>query len=463
MKGSGELAGNVGLVESAAVRAGPRQIRISVTGESMMSWLQRYRVRHFLRTSFWVMPVAVLVATVGVGPLVRWLDYKLGWRWLDFTPDGARAILSGLSTSMLTFLVFVLSSMLLVVQLASAQLTPRIIAMAFADRVGKAMVSVLVFSNAFALGVLGRIEAVRVPQMSVLIALVSALIGIVLFLWFVQRLGSRLRPISVLRLVSEQGRSVIDSVYPLPFDVARSEHAAYLPEVLQKDARVIDHGRDSGVLLAFGESVLVRTAQAADCIIEMVAQVGDFVSRGDPLFRISPAARLVDDKALQDAVALGPERTLEQDPGFAFRIMVDIASRALSPAINDPTTAVLAIDQIHRLLRHVGSRQLDSGMICDSEGKLRLIVPAPRWEDFVCLAVSEIRLFGAKSLQVPRRLQAMLEHLIEVLPSPRAPALRQELALLHKAVDREYPEAEDRQRAETSDRQGLGGSSSQNV
>jgi uncharacterized membrane protein len=157
------------------------------------------------------------------------------------------------------------------------------------------------------------------------------------------------------------------------------------------------------------------------------------------------------------------ERTLEQAPGFAFRLVVDIASRALSPAINDPTTAVLAIDQIHRLLRHVGSRQLDSGMICDSEGKLRLIVPAPRWEDFVCLAVSEIRLFGAKSLQVPRRLQAMLEHLIEVLPSPRAPALRQELALLHKAVDREYPEAEDRQRAETSDRQGLGGSSSQNV
>jgi len=176
--------------------------------------------------------------------------------------------------------------------------------------------------------------------------------------------------------------------------------------VLPKDARVIEYGGASGVLLAFGKSELVRTAVKADCTIELVAQVGDFVSRGDPLFRICPADRLINDKALHHAVALGPERTLQQDPAFAFRIMVDIASRALSPAINDPTTAVMATDQIHRLLRWVGSRQLDSGMNCDSEGKLRLIVPTPKWEDFVSLAVSEIRLFGAGSLQVPRRLRA---------------------------------------------------------
>ncbi|HLA80112.1 MAG TPA: DUF2254 family protein [Thermoleophilia bacterium] len=99
-----------------------------------MSWLQRYRVRRFLMTSFWVGPVGVLLATVIAVPGIRWLDYKLGWQLLNFTPDGARAILSGLSSSMLTFLVFVLSALLLAVQLASAQMTPRIIAMAFSDR-----------------------------------------------------------------------------------------------------------------------------------------------------------------------------------------------------------------------------------------------------------------------------------------------------------------------------------------
>jgi uncharacterized membrane protein len=127
--------------------------------------------------------------------------------------------------------------------------------------------------------------------------------------------------------------------------------------------------------------------------------------------------------------------------------------------VNDPTTAVLALDQLHHLLRYIGLKQLDPGRVSDGQGKLRLLYPTPQWEDFVMLAASEIRLFGASSLQVPRRLQAMLEHLIAVLPEARSPALRQELALLHSAVERAYLEGEDRRRAETGDRQGIGGSS----
>ena len=123
----------------------------------------------------------------------------------------------------------------------------------------------------------------------------------------------------------------------------------------------------------------------------------------------------------------------------------------------------MALDQIHRLLRYIGARHLGSGMFHDGGGKLRLIVPAATWDDFVCLAVSEIRLFGAQTFQVPRRLRAMLEHLIEVLPAPRAPALRRELALLHSAVERAFPETEDRLLAETGDQQGLGGSSSRTL
>ena len=203
----------------------------------------------------------------------------------------------------------------------------------------------------------------------------------------------------------------------------------------------------------------MAAAQQADCVIELLPQVGDFVTRDDPLFRVYPANSDIDEAALHHMVAFGPERTMEQDPAFAFRIMVDIAARALSPAMNDPTTAVLALDQLHRLLRYIGQKQLDSGRVFDGQGKLRLLYSTPQWEDFVMLAVSEIRLFGASSLQVPRRLQAMLEHLIAVLPEARTPALRQELALLHSAVERAYLEAEDRRRAETSDRQGIGGSS----
>jgi len=148
---------------------------------------------------------------------------------------------------------------------------------------------------------------------------------------------------------------------------------------------------------------------------------------------------------------------MEQDPAFAFRIIVDIASKGLSPAINDPTTAVLAIDQIHHLLRSVGGRHLDEGLANDRSGSLRLVYRTPDWEDFVCLAVTEIRHFGGSSIQVARRLRAMLENLIAVLPPELTALLRRELTLLQRSAERLFPEPEDRALADVGDLQGVGG------
>jgi uncharacterized membrane protein len=136
---------------------------------------------------------------------------------------------------------------------------------------------------------------------------------------------------------------------------------------------------------------------------------------------------------------------------------VDIACKALSPAINDPTTAVLALDQIHYLLRVVSGRYLDTGNVRDTAGQLRLVYRTPDWEDFARLAVTEIRHYGCESIQIMRRLRAMLENLIETLPEARAARLRQELALLHRSADRFFPEPEDRAMAEVGDSQGVGG------
>ena len=161
--------------------------------------------------------------------------------------------------------------------------------------------------------------------------------------------------------------------------------------------------------------------------------------------------------ALRKAVVIGQERTLEQDPTFAFRILVDIASKGLSPAINDPTTAVLAFDQIHHLLRNVGVRCLDDERVRDATGRTRLIYRTPDWEDFVQLAVTEIRHFGGESIQVARRLRAMLENLLQTLPEHRTPILREELSLLHRSAERFFPEPEDKALAEVGDVQGVGG------
>ncbi len=169
-------------------------------------------------------------------------------------------------------------------------------------------------------------------------------------------------------------------------------------------------------------------------------------------------ATAIADEALRATVAFGTERTLEQDPMFAFRILVDIGLKALSPAINDPTTAVLAIDQVQRLLRVLGKRNLRPDVMLDAAGRPRVIFRTPNWEDFVHVACTEIRACGADNVQVARRLRAMLENLIQVLPSYRHDTLREELAALDRTIERLYDLPGDLALARIPDVQGLGGS-----
>jgi uncharacterized membrane protein len=170
-------------------------------------------------------------------------------------------------------------------------------------------------------------------------------------------------------------------------------------------------------------------------------------------------AAALDDSTLRNTVLGGSERTMEQDPTFAFRIVIDIALKALSPAINDPTTAVLAIDQLHRMLRTVGKRHLRTDEILDNSGQLRVFFRTPNWEDFVHLAFSEIRSCGSNNLQIVRRLRAMIENLVQTLPAHRHPALQLELSLIEREIARHFRYPEELSLARIADSQGLGGHS----
>jgi uncharacterized membrane protein len=403
---------------------------------------------------FWVFPALAILFALLVAPLIRRIDAATGWELLGFSPQGAASVLGALSTAMLTFVVFVISALLVVVQLASAQLTPRIIALAFESSYIRRTMSAISFSFAYTVSVSGRIGA-TVPQLGVAIALFCSLISIGHFFYFANRLAIDLRPVSILTRVGKGGLKVLDSVYPNRFEPDTIEGS---PRVGNTDtAKIVTFEGQAGTVLTFSQDRILKAAIAADVEIEMVPQVGDFIARGDPLFRVSAGRGEMNDAELGACAEVGPERTLEQDPRFAFRIIVDIANKALSPAINDPTTAVLAIDQIHRLLLFVGRRRLDRGEIRDSAGRVRFVYGTPDWEDYVGLGITEIRHFGAGSIQVSRRLFALLTHLLQVLPPRRAPALRRELELVHQSVMRVFPDADDRARAEVPDNQGMGG------
>jgi uncharacterized membrane protein len=423
-----------------------------------MSWLTRYRLQLYMRNSVWILPVFSIVVGLFMVSIVNQIDRALGWQ-LNLAPETARTVMGTVAGSMFTLVVVASSAVLVAVQLGSAQLTPRIILLVYRSRIRKFCISAFVFTFTFSVGVLVRIDD-TVPLLSCYVAAYGFLFNLALFLYFLDGVGKALRPGSALQVVGSLGRDVIQSVYPSKLR-KNDEVVSNTNQGPHKQPRRIVHNEEDGVVLAFDRKGLIALAERSNCIIELVPGVGDFVAEGDPVFRLYEGGEDISTDKLRASVALGQERTLEQDPTFAFRIIVDIASKALSPAINDPTSAVLALDHIHHLLRDVGSRSLGDGQEEDRAGHVRLLYRTPNWEDFVHLAITEIRQYGGDSIQVVRRLKAMLDNLIEILPEKRAPLLRLELSLLEATSKRMFADLYDQALAETGDLQGIGGGDKQ--
>ncbi len=201
---------------------------------------------------------------------------------------------------------------------------------------------------------------------------------------------------------------------------------------------------------------LVDAAARHACVIRMLPAVGDFVAQRSPVFQVFGDGEVPSVEFL-DHVFMGRERTMYQDPAFGFRQLVDIAERALSPAINDPTTAVQAIDRLLDLLSRLGPRPIPSGLHVDDDGQLRLIRPVIGWDTFVTLAFEEIRRYGAGSVQVNRRLRAAADQLLhQVTPDRRVP-IQRELRLLDREAARQFPDLEELGFAIGSDSAGIGG------
>ncbi len=419
-----------------------------------MNWLQRYRFRLYIRNSLWILPaLSIPVALFSVSLLSRY-ERAIGSQTTVST-ETVRALMNTVAASTFTLVVLVSSAVLLAVQLAGAQLTPRIIAMVYRNPYQKSAFALFLFTFTFSCGVLARIED-SAPRIATYVAAYGFLANLALFILFIDNMGKMLRPSSAVRAVALSGRSVIRNVYPSLVQ-EDSPTTATTKAITNEKPRVLLSTAD-GAVLAYDTKGLVALAQRSNCVIELVPEVGQYIAVGDPLFRIHKRTDLISDSSLRNSVAVGAERTPEQDPLFAFRILVDIASKALSPAINDPTTAVLAIDHIHHLLRDVGKRFLAEGREVDRNGQTRLIYRTPNWEDFVLLGTTEIRQYGRDSIQVQRRLRAMLRDLMETLPARRGPVLARELALLAMSSKRTFPDLDDQTLAESGDLQGIGGS-----
>ncbi|MGQ0581391.1 MAG: DUF2254 domain-containing protein [Reyranella sp.] len=422
-----------------------------------MGWNRWYSARSYLRSSLWIVPFVTFLAYLVMVRVIDALDSRFGSLdyFSSFGVSGLTAALQTIITLTSSFLVFTFGSLLVAIQIAGGQLTPRIIATTLLrDNAIRFSVGLFIFSLLFAVGALVRLETSE-SHLILLVANVLGLVSVATFLFLIDYAARLLRPVSIVWRVGEEGIAVIRRVYP---DVVeQSSNLSPQPGRPAGPSRAVLHQARSGIVLAVNIEALTGLARRADGVIEVIPLVGDFLATGTLLFRLHGGARNIEDGKLAAQVALGAERTIEQDATFAFRVIVDVAIKALSKAINDPTTAVLALDQLHRLLHTAGARHLRGEEIRDQAGQLRVLFRTPDWEDFVHLTCREIRLYGAENFQVARRLRAMIGNLIQTLPARRHPALREELALLDATLEKLYLLPQDLALAHVPDTQGLGG------
>jgi uncharacterized membrane protein len=270
----------------------------------------------------------------------------------------------------------------------------------------------------------------------------------------------RLRPVAVAALVARAGRRALRDLVE---EAARPDAPAIVPAPysVPGEPSLVVRVKRAGAVQAIDFRGLGRWAHANGCLVVLRHPIGDFVSAGAVLIEVyGPAPGADAEDGLRSMIALGVERTIEQDPAFAIRIVVDIAVRALSPAVNDPTTAVQAIDHLEDLVRHVGQTDLADQSATVEEMEEGLVIAIRRWSDYLTLSVTEIREYGTGSIQVVRRLRAMLEELADSVLPERREAVGRELERLDDAVAARWGKTVDMDLAGRTDRQGIGGPSS---
>ncbi|MFJ3308743.1 DUF2254 domain-containing protein [Streptomyces sp. NPDC086549] len=421
----------------------------------MLSWASRFRLRQYVGASLWIVPLLGLVLGVVLAQCAfaaqsaSWVPTV--WQYSATTASGVLAAIVG---AMVGLLGFVVTIGVLVVQQATGTLSPRYMRLWYRDRLQKATLATFTGTFAFAFSLLRKIEPDSVPDLGVTLAGLAVAVSLVLLLVYLNRFTHNLRPVAIADLVRRMGQDVLGRrVTVVGASTPRDG------EALPHDAPVmVLRSEQGGAIQAFDVQGLRAAALRHDCVLVVTHRVGDFVPPGAVLIEVYGGTSAPGPRRLLGLVATGAERTIDQDPAFALRILVDIAIRALSPAVNDPTTAVQVLDHIEAFLYTVAGTELRRcHVLADDRGRPRLAVPGRSWEDYLQLAVTEIREYGGGSLQICRRLRALLEGLHGTVTPDRLPAVRGELALLDACVDREFRDPVRRALARTGDRQGIGG------
>ena len=423
----------------------------------------RFRVlEDRLRLSLWLLPAMFALAAAVLADVLSAVDRGLppdgGIPFFIFsgTADGARAMLSTIAQSMLTFTGLVFTITMLVLQLASSQLSPQVMRTFLRDRGNQIVLGLFVATFVYTLFVLSEVRAPAggdngfVPAFSIWVAFALLLASVGAFIYYIDHMAHAIRASSVISSIWAETTTTIDRLFPEPAVDEPDAHGDF-PRVARPD--LVLTAPDAGVVVAVDEKRLCAAVAVGDRALELVPAVGDFITEGGLLARLWGDWDREAAEHARGAIGVEQERTLDQDAAFGFRQLVDIAIRALSPGTNDPATAVQALDRIHDLLRRLAVRRFPAPVRAVN-GQVRLLFHRPDWDEYVRLGLDEIRLAGGTQLQVTRRLTAILSDLAAVAPEDRQTAIQEQQAALDISVERGFTTAIDRARGRLPSAQG---------
>ncbi|WP_299519604.1 DUF2254 domain-containing protein [uncultured Serinicoccus sp.] len=386
---------------------------------------------------FWVLPMTLVVVATVVGALLpEWelaFDESLPYVFQGGA-DGARGMLSTIAGAMISVTGLVFSITMVVIQLASSQFSPRVLDDFLSSRITQSTLGIFAATFTYALTVLRSVQGASgeesfVPQISVTLGFLLVLASVGTFLAFIQHITTSIQVSSIVTHLGSSTMSVIDRYFPHADEPAarRPDREWDPPEsapVLQLEA--VEHG----YVVEIGYRRLVDWAAEHDAVVQVLTPVGRYVTEGAPAVRIYglalPERRMVmngaDDEEHQEladrfdlgtvrrAIVVEKDRSFNQDPEVGVRKLVDIAERALSPGINDPTTASQVTNELHRILRLVVTRR-DLPEVVERDGQIRLVHRPQRVAELIDLALEELLHYAKESLQVPRQVLFVLGRL----------------------------------------------------
>ncbi|MFC1418006.1 DUF2254 domain-containing protein [Streptacidiphilus cavernicola] len=447
---------------AAMTAARPAPWHPSVAPSPRAQW--RRARRRMRQRKPWAVPMALLAAAVLLSWLLpaldRWLDdasQEVGERLFPLLDTGSMATLLGaIAGGMITLTGLVFTAITLAMQFGATQLSVRVVPMLQQDAVMRwsmgTFMATFLYSLLIAIRLAVRQQDYR-PVLSTIFALGLTILSACLFFALVTRVALVLNSGALLRRVGGQGSRAVVRLSP-PTGGARpygGVRPVRDPEAMEVD--LARPPRTGQVLLAWNEPRLRRLAERWGVGLELCAYPGDFIALRSTLFLVHGANDAVKPEQLLRCLLFAECYSPEADPAGALRTLVDVALKAMSPAINDPARAVQALDHIEDLLvLLVPVAPPGAGM----SGDARFCHPVRTWADYVCVGTDEVRHFAADSMQVLRRLRALFERLAWICSEEQAEALTVRLAAMDAHAGRHWSQALDRRLAGRPDAQGLG-------